>query len=446
MGLLDRFTSDGIDGPKVAFIGIDGVPSTLLEDLIEEGRLPNIERIASDGTLTDMNAVIPAESSACWPSMTTGCNPGKTGVLGFQEREHGSYSTYIPLSNHVLEDRVWDVVEQNNGRSVVLNVPVTFPPSDLEGLMVSGFLTPSLDDASSDEEVVDYLESIDYKIDVDASLGHEDKEAFMEDAYDTLEKTKKALFHFMEKEEWNLLWHVFMTTDRVNHFLWEDYENGTELGDKFLEFYEKVDGIIGEIYDELDDDVTTLIAADHGFCTLKRELDINQWLRDSGYQSIDGDDSLEGLSNESKAYSMIPGRIYLNKEGREPEGGVSEEEYDELRDEIKQELLNLTDPDGEEVIDDVVYKEDIYNGDFYDRTPDLIALPNWGFDLKASFEDTELFTKGARNGMHTLQNATLIIDRDSVNNPDSIMDITPTVLDLLEIEIPDEIDGESIIN
>ncbi|MDY7081884.1 MAG: alkaline phosphatase family protein, partial [Halobacteria archaeon] len=227
MGLLDKFKPDdddeGGDGggeeePKVAFIGIDAVPRSLLRDMIDDGRFPNLEKLAETGSLTGMNAVVPAESSACWPAMTTGTNPGKTGVLGFQDRERDSYETYIPLGSHVKSERVWDIVGKEGKRSVICNVPVTFPPDDINGTLVSGFLTPGVDKASSDPDVVEYLESIDYRIDVDASLGHEDKREFIEDAHETLESNAEAVLHFIEEEEWSLLWHVFMTTDRMNHF------------------------------------------------------------------------------------------------------------------------------------------------------------------------------------------------------------------------------------
>ncbi|MFB6284361.1 MAG: alkaline phosphatase family protein [Halobacteria archaeon] len=454
MGLLDKFSPGGEDGEKVAFIGIDGVPRPLIEQLIEEGRAPNLQAIADAGGLEDMNAVVPAESSACWPAMTTGTNPGKTGVLGFQDRERDSYETYIPLGKHVQSKRVWDMVGDDGRNSLVVNVPVTFPPDEVQGVLVSGFLTPDASNSSSDPEVTNYLENLGYRIDVDASLGHEDKEEFVDDAYETLEKRKEAVLHFMENEDWSLLWNVFMTTDRMNHFLWENYENGDELGEKFLEFYEEVDAAIGEIRDRLPDDASLIVAADHGFCELQREVDMNAWLREEGLQGIEeGGDSLEDITNDTEVYSLIPGRFYINTEGREPRGTVPEDEYEDVRDELAEKLQDLEDPDGNLVVDRVVKREEVYDGNEYEMTPDLVALPNRGFDLKASFENEKpVFKKGARNGMHTFDDATLLfepgddqqLDPHKVSDAD-IMDVTPTVLDLLDIDEPEDIDGETLL-
>ena len=447
MGLLDSF-KPGDSGPKVAFVGLDGVPRSFVQEMIDAGRFPNIAEIADGGSLVGMDAVVPAESSACWPAMTTGTNPGKTGVLGFQDRERDSYETYIPLGRHVQSRRVWRHVEDTGRSSIVMNVPVTYPPEEIDGVMVSGFLTPDVDQVSSDPEVVDYLESIDYRVDVDAGLGHEDKEALVEDAHATLEARKEALLHFVEQEEWSLVWHVFMATDRLNHFLWEDYEEGDELAEPFLDFYERVDEVVGEIRDALPDDATMLVAADHGFCTLDREVDMNTWLRQEGYQTLEaGGDSLADVTADTEVYSLIPGRFYVNLEDREPDGAVSEDRYGEVLDALEADLEALEDPDGRAVVDRVVRRDDVYHGDAVGMTPDLVALPNRGFDLKAGFDpDKELFRKGARNGMHTFDDAMLAVDGHDV--PDDgvdIMDVAPTVLDLLELDVPDAMDGESLV-
>ena len=445
MGLLDKFTGD--DGPRVAFIGIDGVPRAVLQDGIERGFMPNVAEMAENGTLAGIDSTVPPESSACWPAMTTGTNPGKTGVLGFQERREGTYETYVPLSQHVDGERLWNVVGDAGERSVVLNVPVTYEPEDIEGTLVSGFLTPTVDDASADERVVEYLRSNDYRIDTDASLGHEDKQEFLDDAYETLESREESFHHFMD-EDWSLFWGVVMETDRVNHFLYEDYDRDGELAEEFVEFYERVDDVLGGIRERLDDDTTLIVAADHGFCTLDYEVDLNAWLQDEGWMSLAEDgDSLDDIDQDTRAYSLIPGRFYINLEDREPRGTVADEEYEQVRDELADDLRALEDPDGEPVVERVVYREDAYDGDNYERTPDLVAIPTRGHDLKAGFDaDADVFKKGARNGMHTFDDAAFLVEGADVDATDAdILDVAPTVLDLLDIDTPEAMDGESLV-
>ncbi len=125
MGLFDRLRGDG--GPRVAFFGIDGVPYSLIAD--NPSRFPNLTDLANDGAGGAIDSIVPPESSACWPSLTTGVNPGTTGVYGFQDREVGSYDTYVPMGRDVQATRVWDRVTDAGRDATVMNVPVTFPPS-----------------------------------------------------------------------------------------------------------------------------------------------------------------------------------------------------------------------------------------------------------------------------------------------------------------------------
>ncbi|MFB6354071.1 MAG: alkaline phosphatase family protein, partial [Halobacteriales archaeon] len=133
MGLFDRLR--GGDGPRVAFVGIDGVPFHLVED--NPDVFPNLSALAEDGSAGAIDSIVPPESSACWPSLTTGVNPGRTGVYGFQDREVGSYETYVPMGRDVQATRLWDRVTDAGRDATVMNVPVTFPPQRDVQRMVS---------------------------------------------------------------------------------------------------------------------------------------------------------------------------------------------------------------------------------------------------------------------------------------------------------------------
>lgn len=447
MGLFDRLRGD--DGPRVAFIGIDGVPWYLIEN--EPETFPNLTAIAEEGAGGPIDSIVPPESSACWPSLTTGVNPGKTGVYGFQDREIGSYDTYVPMGRDVQATRLWDRVEDAGRDATVMNVPVTFPPSRDVQRMVSGFLSPAVDTASNPEDLSAYLDSIDYRIDVDAKLGHEtDKTDFIEDAHATLDARYEAFDHYVAADDWDLFFGVFMTTDRVNHFLFEDYQRDGDDYDAFLEFYQQVDEYIGALREALPDDVTLVVASDHGFTTLDYEVHFNAWLEQEGWLSFEDDDheDLADISDDTKAYSFIPGRFYVNLEGREPRGSVPESEYESVRDSLKEDLLALDGPEGRPVLERVVEKEDAFVGDHDDIAPDLVAIPNDGFDLKSGFTGHDaVFDQGPRNGMHTFADATLLVDDPDVEIPDGtdLYDIAPTLLDFLDVDYEsEEFDGTSL--
>ena len=444
MGLFDRLR--GGSGPRVAFFGIDGVPYSLIAD--NEDTFENLHAIASGGKI---DSIVPPESSACWPALTTGVNPGSTGVYGFQDREIDSYETYVPMGQDVQATRLWSRVDDAGGESTVMNVPVTFPPDRDIQRMVSGFLSPGVEKAAYPDELRETLEGLDYKIDVNAKLGHkDDKEAFIEDAHRTLDARFEAFKRYIEGDDWDLFFGVFMTTDRVNHFLFKHYAEDGEYKEEFLEFYGKLDGYLGELRGMLDEKTTMVVASDHGFTSLDYEVKCNIWLEKQGWLSYENDDhdSLGDIADDTRAYSLIPGRFYINLEGREPRGSVPEEEYEAARKELKNDLEALEGPEGRPVADRVVTKADAFRGDHDEIAPDLVVIPNNGFDLKSGFRSGDaVFDTGPRNGMHSFENACLFVDDDGAKIDDAdLYDIAPTILELLDIGIDrGEFDGASLV-
>ena len=444
MGLFDRLR--GGSGPRVAFFGIDGVPYSLIAD--NEETFENLHAIASGGSI---DSIVPPESSACWPALTTGVNPGSTGVYGFQDREIDSYETYVPMGQDVQATRLWSRVDDAGGEATVMNVPVTFPPDRDIQRMVSGFLSPGVEKAAYPDELRETLEDLDYKIDVNAKLGHkDDKEAFIEDAHRTLDARFEAFKRYIEGDDWDLFFGVFMTTDRVNHFLFKHYADDGEYKAEFLEFYEKLDGYLGELRGMLDENTTMVVASDHGFTSLEYEVKCNAWLEEQGWLSYKNDDhdSLSDIDDDTRAYSLIPGRFYVNLEGREPRGSVPESEYEAVRAELKNDLESLEGPEGRPVADRVVTKEDAFRGDHDEIAPDLVVIPNDGFDLKSGFRGGDaVFDTGPRNGMHSFENACLFVDDDGAKIEDAdLYDIAPTVLELLDIGIDrGDFDGASLV-
>ena len=289
-----------------------------------------------------------------------------------------------------------------------------------------------------------------YRIDVNAKLGHDDDKAeFVEDAHETLDRRFEAFQSVLDGDDWDLFFGVFMTTDRVNHFLFKDYEHDGDNREAFLEFYEAVDTYVGEIRESLPDDVTLVVASDHGFTSLDYEVHCNAWLEREGWLSYEDDnhEELGDVSGDTRAYSFIPGRFYINLEEREPDGAVPESEYETVRSELKADLEALKGPDGEPVADRVVEKEDAFRGDHDDIAPDLVVVPNHGFDLKSGFKrHDEVFGIGPRNGMHSFDNASLFVDDPDVTIDDAdLYDIAPTILDLLDVDYTrTDFDGASL--
>ena len=448
MGLFDRLR--GTDTPRVAFLGIDGLPFDLVADNPET--FPTLSAIAEAGDAGAIDSIVPPDSSACWPVLTSGVNPGETGVYGFQDREIGSYDTYVPMGRDVQSTRVWDRVTAAGKNATVLNVPVTFPPQRTLQRTVSGYLSPDVDSAAHPEELRSYLAEHDYTLSVNAKLGHKaDKTAFIEHARSVLDGRAALFDRYIERDDWDLFVGAFTSPDRVNHFLWDDHLDDGQYADEFVEFYATLDSHIGRIREALPDDVRLVVASTHGFTRLDHDVYCNEWLDRDGWLSYatDDHDSLGDIGDDARAYSLDSGRFYLNLEGREPDGVVPDADYDAVRAELTAALEAWEGPNGRPVVDRVVERETAFRGDHDEIAPDLVAIPNPGFDLKGGFRPRERVfdPDGPRSGMHTFENAGLFVDHPAATVEDAdLLDVVPTLLTLLDIEFArTDCDGASLV-
>jgi len=438
-------------GRKVVVIGPDGTPLSLISSLIAEGELPNFARIFEEGSVRPMTSAMPAVSSVAWSCFMTGKNPGKHGIYGFLDRKPNSYDTYIPNSNVMRSETLWEILSRHGKRVVEMNVPVPYPPRRDNGILVAGFLSPRLEKATYPASVGEQLKSMGYRLDVDPWQARENKDKFLEDLYYTLDKRQEAMFHFMETEEWDFFMLQIMETDRLHHFLWEHWEKGDEkYAPAFLKLYHKIDGLLGRLYERLTEDTTLVVLSDHGFCTMKKEVFINRWLQDNGWLNFTKDppDSLRDIHPDSKAYSMDPGRIFVNLRGREPQGSVDAgREYEALRKELTDALSELREPEsGEPMIERVYKREEIYSGECYPQAPDLVAMPCRGYDLKGSIKKAVLTEKGVINGAHTYNDAMIYIQGQDIKKQEvAIVDVMPTIVRLMDVPIPRDVDGSVLI-
>ncbi len=431
---------------KTVILGIDGVPCSLIRDFTKKGIMPNLASLLTEGTLREMDASIPEVSSTSWTTFMTGVNPGKHNIYGFMDLKQNSYSYHFPSSGDIKSDTLWDILGKNNKRSIVINLPSTYPAKPLNGVLTAGFVALDLKKATYPESAYEYLKGIGYRMDVDSQKAKTSLGSLAEDIALTLNKRKEALLHFFDKEEWDLYIGVITATDRLHHFLWSALEDDTHhLHSFFIDFYRGVDKLIGEFASRCGKDIPFLIVSDHGFAAIKQEVYLNFWLMEQGYLKFKKEppESLEDIHPESSAFALDPSRIYINVRNRYPSGSVDHKDYEDIRSKIKEELLNLQ-IDGEKAIKEVFMREELYNGPNYNSAPDLVALSNKGFDLKGAINKKTLYGRSIFTGAHTRDNATFFINRPAKEGNINIIDIAPTVIDLLGIQ-HDDFDGSPLV-
>ncbi|MFQ6092308.1 MAG: alkaline phosphatase family protein [bacterium] len=435
---------------KVVVIGIDGVPYSFLRQQMAAGVMDHFTRLVEKGSFNRMNSVIPTVSSVAWSSYMTGKNPGKHNIYGFVDRHPNPLEIFIPTSSHMKGETLWEILSRNGIKVVVMNVPVTYPPREVSGVLVSGFLATKLEKAVYPQSLSAKLEEMGYRIDVDAWQAHQDKEKFLQDLHHTLERRIEMAFYLMDHQEWDFFQVHIMETDRINHFLWEQWESEDETyAPEFVRFYREIDRFLGEMESKLGDEIELIILSDHGFCTLKKEVFVNRWLEEKGYLTLrDGEKrALADIETGSKAYSLIPGRIFVNLKGREQMGSVDAGKgYEQVREELIGELPTMVDPDtGERIIKAVYKREELYSGPCFEQAPDLVAVPEDGYDLKGNLDREKLTHKGPLVGMHTFEDAALYVRGREISAEDfSITDLMPTILALMGVPVPEDADGSAL--
>lgn len=436
---------------KAVVIGLDGTPYSLINKLTQQGICPNLSKLLSAGSLREMKSTHPAISSVAWTSFMTGKNPAKHGIFGFMDRIPNTYDIYYPNSKHIQGKPIWDILSNYNKRSVVINVPSTYPAMAMNGILISGFVAIDLARASFPASIVPTLKDMGYKIDVETQLIHESKDKLFEDLFLTLEKRTRAMLHFMKNETWDLFIGIFTETDRLHHFFWEFMEkNDSKYSPLFLNYYKTIDASLGKIMENIDNDTTLILLSDHGFCTLQQEVSINHWLKEEGFLSFKTTPpkALSDIGAGSRAYCLDPGRIYINLRGREPMGCVEPgNDYEQLRNTLISKLTGLKDPVTQTTIIDRIHKrEEIYQGENFNKAPDLVIEPKRGYDLKGAIYKETLLNKGVFSGMHTYDDAFVYVNHKNITkHPLKIIDVTATILNSLDIPIPSDMDGKNFV-
>lgn len=192
---------------------------------------------------------------------------------------------------------------------------------------------------------------------------------------------------------------VFDIPDRIQHMFWRfrdpdhslyNQKQADVFGPVIDRNYERMDGILGWLLNELNDGDDLVVLSDHGFSSFRRQLDLNHWLMNEGYLTLqdggrpaDAGTLFKGINwNKTSAYAIGLSGIYINRSGREREGWVSEEKSRELINSIKQDLEALGDPKTEEnPVSRVMPADEIYNGEATEDSPDLLVGYNAGYRI-----------------------------------------------------------------
>lgn len=460
---------------KAVLLGLDGATWSLLDPLLSDGRLPNLARLARRGARGPLRSTLHPLTPAAWTSAMTGLNPGKHGIYDFRQRRPGAYTLDLVNARRRDGQALWSILSDAGKRVGVFNVPMTYPPDPVNGFVVSGMDTPSVDAGFTHPPALRaaLLAAVpDYQIDLDE--GTAEAGVYLERVQALARRQLRALEWLLHAHpDLDVLMAVLVATDRLYHAFWRELDPtqtapDADLARRVRSVHEAImadaDALLGRLLAWTGDDGSVVIMSDHGFGALQKDVYMNQFLSDRGFLHVRPDRRDAPFAemvdwSHTRAYSFgFFGNINLNLRGREPLGCV--EQGRAARDtlnELRQALLALRDPDdGAPIVDAVHGRDDIYSGPHVADAPDLlVVMRDYAYMTRDGYEGVPgrllapPMSRSQRRLVHTgnhRMDGVLMLAGPGVRAGEeiadaSVLDIAPTLLYMLGLPIPGIMDG-----
>jgi predicted AlkP superfamily phosphohydrolase/phosphomutase len=288
-----------------------------------------------------------------------------------------------------------------------------------------------------------------------------DEDAFLQQAYDIFEERQAMFLNALQTTRRGVVACVFDTSDRVQHMFFRRLGTPDRHARVIEEMYQRMDELVGKTLQFVDPETAFFVLSDHGFCSFRRGVNINSWLRDNGYLHLKNGDRESGSFfdgvdwNRTKAYALGLAGFYLNVKGREALGTVEPgRESEALKREIIDKLEALRDGDGAAPIRNVYATASLYRGPYVDAAPDFIVGYNEGY--RASWdgavgkvaanvlEDNPKAWSGDHCVDPVLVPGVLFSNRKVEAGDPGIEDLAPTVLQLFGLEAPAWMEGKGL--
>jgi len=460
-------------GPRVAVIGLDCAPAQLVfGDLA--GEMPHIHKLMTEGMHGGLASITPPITVPAWACSMTGNTPGQLGIYGFRNRKDNSYEGLsIATSESVKQPAVWDLLGQRGMKSLLIGVPPGYPPKALEGWRISCFLTPP--------SAKSFTHPLELQAEVDEELGAGGyifdipnfREKGMEFVLRRLFEMTKNRFQvarrLIKNKPWDFFMMVEMGLDRLQHVFWQcwdpnhpKYEPGNPYESAFQDYFRYLDSEVGSLIELIPDDAVTIVMSDHGARRMEGGVCINDWLMREGYLTMT--EELGAVTRIAKApidWSRTVawgdggyyGRLFLNVKGREPQGVIEPERYEDVRDELIAALEAQLGPDGELLGTKVFKPQDVYHevrgvapdlivyfGDLDWRSvgtvgnPDVFTHENDTGPDGANHDPTGIFVMTGAPGQPVGEVGGL-----------NLIDVGPTIMNMFDIETPGGAAGRSFL-
>lgn len=405
----------GKAGKKLLVIGLDGVAHEMFAGAAgRPSLLPGMKEFFS-GRAARMTVSIPEISAVSWSSFMTGTQPGEHGIFGFVDLAPGSYQVRFPDFRDLKATPFFSEWGAHGKRSVIVNLPATYPARPIPGVLISGFVALELERAVFPPRYLPMLRQAGYQVDIDAGKGRDRKAEFLADLHCALKVRKQVADRLWEREDWDIFMFTVTGTDRLQHFLHDAYaDERHEFHEDFRAFFREVDETAVHFMNRAAacPGMEVVALSDHGFGPIRSEVYLNPLLKQNGFFSseVPGAKGLPGISARATAFALDPSRLFVHRQGKFPRGNVADADYEKVRRDLK-DLFSAYEIAGTRAIRRVYYAEELYSGAQMSAAPDLLLLSEPGYDLKAGMEKDRESGTSHFTGMHLQDNAFIACTR-----------------------------------
>jgi predicted AlkP superfamily phosphohydrolase/phosphomutase len=490
-------------GGRLAFVGLDGATFRVLDPVIAAGAMPSLASLTECGSGAVLRSTVPTYTPPAWVSMVTGVNPGKHGIIGFfasspQEKPviaHSGLIRALPM---------WKYLNESGIRVGVFNVPMSYPPSLVDGFMVSGGLAagwtvPEMPNFASDDNIgrlVSELADNRYPVDTVVSYENDWTSPTQAARIEAIQKMRRRVLHRLLQEiDTDVVFAVFEGPDRLQHLHyqyivdcsdWYEHSEAIQMRERAFSYFHELDRAIGDLVDWVGADGHVFVVSDHGFGPWEKTVNLNLLLQDWGYLQLPAVSRLTRLRAvagpvQRSARRLLPRRllqaakvgvnrgivwektrafashvaeqgIHVNAARDLPHGILRAEQAARVTDELVQRLTECIDPaDGKPLVDEVVRREHAVIGPFAERAPHLFPFCR---DQRYELSDTlaaRSFITDHRDrpwGYHHKDGVFIAagpeIRQESFADGLDIVDVLPTALHLMGLPVPQHMDGRVV--
>jgi predicted AlkP superfamily phosphohydrolase/phosphomutase len=462
--------------PRVLVIGWDGADWRILDPMLEAGALPHLGALIGRGGRAVLKSTVPTHSWSAWPSFLTGVDPDDHGVYDILEARADSGRQY-PVSFRSIRERTFLADLSRAGmETIMVNVPLTFPPPDMKGKLVAGGVLPKRRSFTHPEALEQELQAAGAPWPINGTswvtFRHR-PEPLLEEAERFIRARQKACEHLLDTTEWQVACLVFVETDRIQHCLSNHISpdhpgyaelSRTAIAERVRDVYRLLDECLGRLMQRTRPEDIVLFMSDHGMQSCTGAVNMDRLLERLGFLEFSAANAVLGPMQwgpvrtvarkvydllglhgkvslpqsvnwtKTRAYTSIRSTgegISVNLAGRESRGVVDAADFEGVRDQVAEAVSEFVDPrTGRRPVGRVWRREELFKGRYAATAPDLVLEPAPLYSLthaRTAVEEAD-WLSGDHRVDGVLAAAGGQVDPSSLPEVARLVDLGPTIL------------------